>query len=588
MLAWGARPWYGFRTMSTSAATFPLLSHLSYVPRELSFGTSGLRGLARDMTDLEIYINVRGYLDHVRTSGGLFPGETIAIARDLREVDPTTGRSSSPRIARAVVQAIRDTGPFRVENCGTVPTPALAFYSLSRRAVGIMVTGSHIPADRNGVKFYKKDGEVLKSDEAGILAAVGLVRAREYGKRAGETLFDEQGMLKAAPPLDPPDPAAEEEYLARYLGLLERPLLGERLVCYQHSAVGRDLLVRLLEGLGATVIPVGRSDHFVPVDTEEVTDEDQARYRGMAAAHRPDAIVSTDGDGDRPLVIDETGVFHRGDALGILTAEFLGARFCAVPISTTDAVDRWAAGRLAAGEQVTLKHTAIGSPHVIRAMNEAIARGETGVVAWEANGGFLLGTDFQLNGGTLSALPTRDAVLPILAVLLMKRARDCSLSQLFATLPARATQAGLIDDFPMDRSRAVLSRLLPTDRGILQADFRADGTVMVSGADGGVGILAGEDPIARDLRERRAALWDLLARASNVLAGLLEGLGEIAEINYLDGVRAHFASGDVIHLRPSGNAPQMRVYSISDTRARADALVRLGTEAMSRCDGSGR
>jgi len=35
-----------------------------------------------------------------------------------------------------------------------------------------MVTGSHIPADRNGIKFTKRSGEILKSDEPGILEHV--------------------------------------------------------------------------------------------------------------------------------------------------------------------------------------------------------------------------------------------------------------------------------------------------------------------------------------------------------------------------------------------------------------------------------
>jgi phosphomannomutase len=35
-----------------------------------------------------------------------------------------------------------------------------------------MVTGSHIPADRNGIKFYRPKGEVLKEDEAGMRGQV--------------------------------------------------------------------------------------------------------------------------------------------------------------------------------------------------------------------------------------------------------------------------------------------------------------------------------------------------------------------------------------------------------------------------------
>ena len=35
---------------------------------------------------------------------------------------------------------------------------------------GIMVTGSHIPFDRNGMKFYRAEGEISKEDEQRILA----------------------------------------------------------------------------------------------------------------------------------------------------------------------------------------------------------------------------------------------------------------------------------------------------------------------------------------------------------------------------------------------------------------------------------
>jgi phosphomannomutase len=40
-------------------------------------------------------------------------------------------------------------------------------------AAAVMITGSHIPVDRNGLKFYLRDGEISKADEAAILAALG-------------------------------------------------------------------------------------------------------------------------------------------------------------------------------------------------------------------------------------------------------------------------------------------------------------------------------------------------------------------------------------------------------------------------------
>jgi phosphomannomutase len=54
------------------------------------------------------------------------------------------------------------------------------------------------------------------------------------------------------------------------------------------------------------------------------------------------------------------------------------------------------------------------------------------------------------------------------------------------------------------------------------------------------------------------------------------GFGRVASINSLDGIRIYFNNGDIAHLRPSGNAPQMRMYSVSSTQARADEIVALG------------
>lgn len=518
------------------------MPQLSYEPVPLRFGTSGLRGLVREMTDLEVFINTRGFLAYLGISGGV-----VALARDLRHVDPTTGESSSPRLARAVAAAILDAGA-QVENCGTIPTPALAAWGLAQGVPTIMVTGSHIPADRNGVKFFTRAGEILKSDEAGILVAVEEVRAEVYAGLATDARFDPRGRLTAPPTLPPVQAQAEADYVARYLRCFDgaRPLAGRQLVVYQHSAVGRDLMVDLLRGLGAEVVPVRPSETFVPVDTEDVHDEDLALFAELAAEHPGAfAILSTDGDGDRPLVVDERGHFHRGDALGVLVAERVGATFAAVPISASDALELHFSGR---PDAPTVERTRIGSPYVIAAMQAAAVRG--GVrCGWEANGGFLTASPVPLGSGELSPLPTRDAVLPILAVLLAAAERGCPVSALFEALPPRATGAGLIDNFPTQVSRDLIAALRPAAPMMDQVDFDADGG-------------------PADFAPARALLSAVFTPAL--------GFGAITRLNYLDGVRVWFASGEIAHIRPSGNAPQLRIYAVSDSSERTEAIVRAG------------
>lgn len=56
------------------------------------------------------------------------------------------------------------------------------------------------------------------------------------------------------------------------------------------------------------------------------------------------------------------------------------------------------------------------------------------------------------------------------------------------------------------------------------------------------------------------------------------GYGKITKLITLDGVRIFFDNGDIAHLRPSGNAPQLRIYSVADTQERADKIVQQAIE----------
>jgi len=546
----------------------PKPSFLNYTPIPLAFGTSGLRGLVKDITDLEAYINVKGTLRYLLGTGDIPANGTVVIAGDLRP--------STDRIMRASTQAIGDLG-FQVENAGKIPTPALFARALAIKSAGVMVTGSHIPFDRNGIKINKSGGEVLKSDEAGIIAEVEKVRAEEYGRTMQASLFDASGMLKHKTELPSIDRAAEDAYVSRYLNSFARGgLSGMRVLVYQHSSVGRDILTRILRELGADVVSVGRSETFIPIDTENITDDQLKRLEEFAtAAERtgglPQTIVSTDGDSDRPLVTavlpDGTMPngkrvrFLPGDLLGIVVAEYLRADAAAVPISANDAVER----RL--GESnVLLEKTKIGSPYVISALDELRDSGKfQRVVGWEANGGFLTGSDIRVGESTLAALPTRDAVLPILANLFAAKEQGISLSALWDRLPARFGRAGLIDNFPAAASQAILAGLIPPGR-VIEVEFDQAGRVLDrSRAD--TAPMPLEPAAADDWRRRKAILENYFSRNM--------GFDSIARLNVLDGVRIYFHNGDVAHIRPSGNAPQLRIYANSDSQARADQIVGL-------------
>jgi phosphomannomutase len=473
----------------------------------VTFGTSGARGLASAMTDLVCCAYTRAFLQYLQSKGGTeMPGNTVAIAGDLR---PSTGR-----ILEAVSRAAHDMG-LQALRCGRIPSPALALFGLERAIPAIMITGSHIPDDRNGIKFNKPSGEILKEDEQGVAAQV---------IELDDSLFDTTGAFRH-PASNPPSelPEAARRYAARYRDAFgPGALQGLRVGVYQHSAVGRDLLVSILSSLGAQTVPLGRSETFIPVDTEAIRPEDVVLAQDWSRQERFDAIVSTDGDSDRPLISDERGCWLRGDVAGILCARFLEADVVCAPVSCNTAVER-------SGWFHQVRRTRIGSPYVVAAMIQAAADGAKRVVGYEANGGFLIQSDLTLGDRRLRALPTRDALIVIVSLLVLARQQGRPISQLVTALPPRVTASDRLKSFPVEKSRAILDR-----------------------------FNSGND--AAD----RAAIEELLGPVS----------GSVATIDRTDGLRVTFANGEIIHLRPSGNAPEFRVYAEAQRAERAQEITR--------------
>lgn len=454
----------------------------------VKFGTSGARGLVTSMTDEVCYACAAAFLKEVVAKAEVVGA--VVLGHDLRP--------SSPRIASACAAAIHQAGG-QVIYAGALPTPALAYYALQHHAAAIVVTGSHIPFDRNGIKFYRVEGEISKADELAIQQAVV-----------------EVPVTLSPMPLPAVDPGVEHYYVQRYVDFFGvNALQGLHVAIYEHSSVARDLLRVILEQLGAEVRSLSRTDEFTPIDTEAVRPEDVVQARKWANEYRFDAIFSTDGDADRPLIGDETGEWLRGDVVGMLCANYLQANVVVTPVSSNSAIEKsaWFA-------QVV--RTRIGSPYVIAAMEQLTTQAGNIVAGFEANGGFLLGSNITKNGKPLSALPTRDAVLPMLALLCMAKERGCTMSQLVATLPARYTFSDRLQNFASEKS-AQLIKL-----------FRQDD-----------------------------------AHACQMMA---PNAGEIVLVDETDGLRVTFANGEIVHLRPSGNAPELRCYVESDSQAQAEAL----------------
>jgi phosphomannomutase len=467
------------------------------------FGTSGARGLVSDMTDEVCHVYTTAFIQYLEETGELDGNGDIAIGGDLR--------TSTDRIMGAAGKAIADKG-YTPVNCGKLPTPALAYYGLVKSIPTVMVTGSHIPEDRNGIKYTKKQGEILKDDEAGI---------KSQSVTLPQGLFNEDGQLSVTELSIPQTREAIDLYVNRYLEFFHRDCIqGKRIGIYQHSAVGREIMVDILSGLGAEVKTLGFSETFIPVDTEAIRVEDVEFARWWADEYGFDSIVSTDGDSDRPLISDENGKWLRGDVAGILCASYLKADAVVVPVSCNSALEK-------SNLFKNIYRTKIGSPYVIEAMQAAVQEGAERVIGYEGNGGFLLASDVESDGKILKALPTRDAIIIHIAILLLSIKKNMKISELLAELPQRFTFSNRLKNFPTEKSNEKISELSSGD----------------------------------ELQNKHV-----------IEAAFGNQFGEVASLNQTDGLRITFKNEEVVHLRPSGNAPELRCYTEADAEQCAEEM----------------
>ncbi|HDR1954074.1 TPA: phosphomannomutase [Enterobacter hormaechei] len=449
----------------------------------IMFGTSGARGMVEAFTDLVVRAYVSNFVTVVSKSKKT---DEVFIAID--------NRPSSYGIALSCANALKNLG-VNYRFYGVIPTPALAYHSLSKGVPAIMVTGSHIPFDRNGLKFYTSTGEITKQDELDITNCD--IPLNDY--EIVETLTI--------------DESAKENYIARYTRFFPADCLkGLRIGIYEHSSSGRDVYPSIFEKLGATVISLGRTQAFVPIDTEAVSEEDKQKARDWRNQFNLNAIFSTDGDGDRPLLTDENGEWLRGDILCILTAIALGIKAVATPVSSNTLLNQ-------CGKFDEVLYTKIGSPYVIDGLSTLISRHET-VAGFEANGGFILGSAIRQGDNFIGPLPTRDSVLPALVVLAAYA--KTGIKAALNLLPQRYTYSDRIQAFPSHESTRLIS-------------------------------------LGKDKPE------ELL-----IYLGLNVGLDKV---DYTDGVRMTLTDSSILHLRASGNAPELRIYAEASEESSAKELV---------------
>jgi phosphomannomutase len=156
---------------------------------------------------------------------------------------------------------------------------------------------------------------------------------------------------------------------------------------------------------------------------------------------------------------------------------------------------------------------------VIEALNKLNSNYES-VAGFEANGGFILGSDVVFQGAVIKALPTRDALLPVIVVM-------CSalegIHSLVEHLPSRFTFSARIQNYPVEKSQKLICEAISDPNNFITLfGYRPD---------------------------------------------------DLESVNTHDGFRVYLKNQDIVHIRPSGNAPELRIYAESYSSELAESLV---------------
>ncbi|MGR8940870.1 MAG: phosphomannomutase/phosphoglucomutase, partial [Gammaproteobacteria bacterium] len=249
-------------------------------PKDAIFRAYDIRGIVGQALTPEIVYDIGRALGTEAVAHGC---KTLVLGRD--------GRTSSPALCRALADGIITTG-CDVLDIGRVPTPVLYFvaHHVEGRS-GAMITGSHNPADYNGIKMVVK-GETLAEDRIQSL----------------RKCIDSQAFSTAAPGKIENNEHFGNEYIGTVCDdvHLGRPM---KVVVDCGNGVAGELAPMLLRTLGCEVIELFCDiDGTFPNHHPDPSKPENLHDLILAVKHyQADLGLAFDGDGDRLGVVDSNG-----------------------------------------------------------------------------------------------------------------------------------------------------------------------------------------------------------------------------------------------------------------------------------------
>lgn len=441
------------------------------------FGTDGIRGpVGGDLMNVDLAYRLGAalgrYLKELKPELPL----NAVIGRDTR--------GSGPELANAFIQGLNQHGVY-VHDLGVVPTPAIAQSLLEQQAdLGVAVTASHNPASDNGIKLFDargcKFGDAEEAHFESLLdaepsAPVDLPKAKAY-------------------PLD-----AAAFYVNYVRSLMDQNCLsGWKIVLDLANGATSQTTPAVFERWGAELVLIGNTPDGENIN-QGVGSEHPELLGEAVVKHGANLGIAHDGDGDRVVVCDETGVAVDGDSLlglfGLyaLRSGALGADTLVATVQSNLGLDlamREAGGRV--------ERTDIGDRNVARVMREIGSN-----VGGESSGHIIF-SDFATTGDGLLA------AVKLIGVMCHTKKPLSELRQEVRLFPQGSLNLRVAEKKPLD-TLDTLNRAVAA----IEKAFGADGRVLVrySGTEPKLRLLVeGKDEkrVAEALKDlEKAACSDL-------------------------------------------------------------------------------
>ncbi|HEX9613115.1 MAG TPA: phosphoglucosamine mutase [Candidatus Bathyarchaeia archaeon] len=356
------------------------------------FGTNGIRGVVGESINPEFAYGIGSRV------ASLFKKERILVGRD--------GRTSSQMLAEGAVAGILAQGN-SVEDCGIITTPGLQFLAKISASPGLVITASHNPPEYNGFKVVDSDGIEIPREKEERIEQLVVKNSWKMNKTPARR---EQRTL----PLEP--------YLASVETHVRRRKLGNSLKVAVDTGNGVSSMTTpvLLRSVGCRAVTINDNiDGRFPGRTSEPRPENLGPLAELVRFEKAAFGVAHDGDGDRAVFVDETGVVHSGDnSLTLIADQVLkknpGGKVV-TPVNSSMSVTE--AARKRKGRVILTK---VGSIHVARTMVR-----EKAILGGEENGGIFYAPHQPVRDGTMATVLILNSILE----------NRMSLSKLMALLP---------------------------------------------------------------------------------------------------------------------------------------------------------